>query len=258
MPSASRWHRQIGGGSSSPSCRADEALLSHLPLRFVPILQMPSCALTDDSESLEPLVRIEDLPLARNTLNYRDSYVKKAQLPSYPPYATPKSGATKSKILLAKGKRRKKCRGDEINPSVPPNPVQLRKTRATDEEWWQYALPLLKPGQAVRSVQAMGANQVLEGGDAIIIAPTAFGKTWLFYLPLLAQPTGISIVVTPLTALGVEQAKAYISIFLSSKEVGELTSVTPVHQQRRCPPSTLVAAIRIKIAWKRRHKAIIV
>ncbi|KAJ7881545.1 P-loop containing nucleoside triphosphate hydrolase protein [Mycena olivaceomarginata] len=75
---------------------------------------------------------------------------------------------------------------------------------------WQYTelavkAKLLPPDCAVHSFQVETSNIVLmRRTDTVVIAPTGYGKSLTWTLPLLACREGISLVITPFTSLGQE------------------------------------------------------
>ncbi|KAH9015960.1 hypothetical protein EDB83DRAFT_2198819, partial [Lactarius deliciosus] len=50
--------------------------------------------------------------------------------------------------------------------------------------------------------QLKAALTQLEGNDLLTLAPTGSGKTLTFWIPLLFNGDGVSIVITPLNVLG--------------------------------------------------------
>lgn len=62
-----------------------------------------------------------------------------------------------------------------------------------------------KFGVTPRQFQLDAAAAILAGKDCVINVPTGGGKTLAFYLPLLAEPDAVILVVSPLTALMIDQ-----------------------------------------------------
>lgn len=56
-------------------------------------------------------------------------------------------------------------------------------------------------------LQRQAAAVVIEGGDALVVAPTGFGKSAIYELAALARP-GPTVVVSPLIALQIDQVTA--------------------------------------------------
>ena len=77
-------------------------------------------------------------------------------------------------------------------------------------EWNELAIAsgLIPNGATVHGAQMQCANFVLgKKEDIFVIAPTGWGKSNLWKYPLVARKSGISIVVTPYTCLGLEGAE---------------------------------------------------
>ena len=55
--------------------------------------------------------------------------------------------------------------------------------------------------EKLRRNQLKPINEILDGHDTMVIAPTSFGKSLLYLIPALTQDTGITIVIEPLLAL---------------------------------------------------------
>ena len=55
--------------------------------------------------------------------------------------------------------------------------------------------------EKLRKNQLKPINEILNGHDTMVIAPTSFGKSLLYLIPALIQDTGITIVIEPLLAL---------------------------------------------------------
>ena len=60
--------------------------------------------------------------------------------------------------------------------------------------------------------QLKAVEAVHDGKDCILIAPTGWGKTLVFTLPLLLWPDAVVVVITPLKALGEEQSEQLNSL----------------------------------------------
>ena len=82
--------------------------------------------------------------------------------------------------------------------------------------------------EAMRPLQAQIVDQVMSGGDALVVMPTGSGKSLCFQLPALALPQpGVTLVFSPLIALMEDQVAAlrkkgvraqYINSTLSRRE----------------------------------------
>ena len=55
--------------------------------------------------------------------------------------------------------------------------------------------------EKLRRNQLKPINEILDGHDTMVIAPTSFGKSLLYLIPALTLDTGITIVIEPLLAL---------------------------------------------------------
>lgn len=64
-------------------------------------------------------------------------------------------------------------------------------------------------GVTPRAFQLEAASAVLMGKDCVVNVPTGGGKTLAFYLPLLLKPDSVILVVSPLTALMMDQVSFY-------------------------------------------------
>lgn len=86
-----------------------------------------------------------------------------------------------------------------------PLPAFSLVANLTRSQWEQRTSHARKANQAIRDYQLDGCNSILERKDTVVIAPTKAGKTWLFFLPVIAFPDKMSIIVTPLRGLGQAQ-----------------------------------------------------
>ncbi|KAJ7689932.1 P-loop containing nucleoside triphosphate hydrolase protein, partial [Mycena rosella] len=93
-------------------------------------------------------------------------------------------------------------------------------------QWTALALKAgaIPVGATVRSYQVEISNLVLmRRGDGVVIAPTGYGKSLTWALPLLARQEGISLVIIPYTTLGLDgglsnTCDGITSIFIYSEQ----------------------------------------
>lgn len=62
-------------------------------------------------------------------------------------------------------------------------------------------------GFSPKAEQLKAIEAVHDGKDCVLIAPTGWGKTLIFTLPLLLWPDAVVLIITPLKALGEEQSR---------------------------------------------------
>ncbi|MFC1750936.1 DEAD/DEAH box helicase, partial [Pseudomonadota bacterium] len=86
--------------------------------------------------------------------------------------------------------------------------------------------------ESFRSQQAAIVDQVVHGGDALVLMPTGGGKSLCFQVPALVRP-GTAVVVSPLIALMQDQVAAlqqngvkaaYLNSSLSGSEANAIES----------------------------------
>lgn len=121
---------------------------------------------------------------------YRNGYDIKPPTPSTKPYALNNRGY-KRQVAFSFGNTPKIRPLDALSPA----------------EWDRLAMEanLLPEGGKLRNFQVQSANIITtRSNDLCVIAPTGQGKSLLWTLPLLAQPHGVSLVITPYTSLGCE------------------------------------------------------
>lgn len=94
----------------------------------------------------------------------------------------------------------------ELDSSISPQPTPpLQYLEAVDLDELS-RLCIKKFGLEPRRFQLECARATLMGRDCVINIPTGGGKTLAFFLALLLMPDGIVLVVSPLTALMLDQA----------------------------------------------------
>jgi len=123
---------------------------------------------------------------------YRNGYVLKEKPPPYKPYS-----------LNTPGQHRRQAFAFECDlpPKISPTTPLLR-TQWSMLARGAKAIPL--EGE-VKELQMECSNVILAcSGDICVIAPTGFGKSLLWTLPLLTLDRGVVLVVTPFTSLGEE------------------------------------------------------
>ncbi|KAH7902837.1 P-loop containing nucleoside triphosphate hydrolase protein [Hygrophoropsis aurantiaca] len=163
-----------------------------------------------------------------NTINrksYRNGYETKPQTPSYKPYALP-----------ATGRKRKHAFAFDSATSTLQYAEPL-----TAEQWNRLAheANVLPDGCRLREFQIQCANSVVgRGEDVCVIAPTGAGKSMLRILPLLVHDTGISLIITPYTSLGIEgqnrcEDLGFSSAFVHSEQKEESLLEEIARGQRR-------------------------
>ncbi|KZT65122.1 ATP-dependent DNA helicase, partial [Daedalea quercina L-15889] len=137
---------------------------------------------------------VEKSPLAAQSKKsvYRNGYTVKEKPPSYKPYS-----------LNTPGRRRQQAFafGASLPPEVQPS-APLSRTQWSMLARGAKAIPLESDA---KELQVQCCNAILgRTGDICLVAPTGFGKSLLWTLPLLALERGTILVVTPFTSLGGE------------------------------------------------------
>lgn len=85
------------------------------------------------------------------------------------------------------------------------------------EEWNKKAhdAKVLPASAALRKFQIECSNLIISSStDICVIAPTGFGKSLLWCLPLLPDRAAVSLVITPYTSLGAQGEAEYVIILL--------------------------------------------
>ncbi|KAF8995686.1 P-loop containing nucleoside triphosphate hydrolase protein [Cyathus striatus] len=127
------------------------------------------------------------------TLNkqiFRNGFVSTPKAPSFSPYVIASSGKSRGKAL-----------------TFPSSPRVFSMPGLSTNEWNNLAHShnLLHENEKLHDYQIEGANEILEHKlDICVVAPTGAGKSMLWILPLLAQKSGISLVIVPFTSLGIQ------------------------------------------------------
>lgn len=137
-------------------------------------------------------------PLSRmNT--FRNGFLTPSpKLPSHKPYALAVSGR----------KREKAFAFPVLSTLCGINPLTPERLNVLAHEHG-----LLTGAQKLRDYQVDAVNCILgRKQDMCVIAPTGAGKSTLWSLPLVAQNTGISLVIVPFTSLGVQGEKRSVII----------------------------------------------
>ncbi|KAH9840238.1 ATP-dependent DNA helicase [Rhodofomes roseus] len=145
-------------------------------------------------EQLQLCATSQASPLASREKNhhaiYRNGYALKEKPPSYKPYN-----------LYTPGRRRRQAFAFKRNlpPDIAPaGPLSTRQWSMLARG--AKAIPLAGD---VKELQATFASD-LAPRHVCVIAPTGFGKSLLWTLPLLALDHGVVLVITPFTSLGEE------------------------------------------------------
>ena len=134
------------------------------------------------------LTFIASLAPKKHRTRYQNGYEVKPRTPSFKPYTVNNPGHARQKVFSFNGHK-----------------VLTRLDLLSKEEWNTLALRhgLLKEGQTLRDYQIEAANLVISRSNNLcVIAPTGAGKFLVWMLPLLAQESGISLVIVPFTSLG--------------------------------------------------------
>ncbi|KAF8168392.1 hypothetical protein B0H34DRAFT_816282 [Crassisporium funariophilum] len=83
---------------------------------------------------------------------------------------------------------------------------QLTSMASLEERQWNKLMRehgILLQDQSLKDFQVEAANHIVNRNrDLCIISPTGSGKSLVWVLPLLAQGTGVSLVIVPYTSLG--------------------------------------------------------
>jgi superfamily II DNA helicase RecQ len=81
-------------------------------------------------------------------------------------------------------------------------------------------------GFSPKTEQLQVIEAVHDGKDCVLIAPTGWGKTLVFTLPLVLWPDAVILVITPLKALGEEQTKKLNGFKIKSINITEDSTIT--------------------------------
>ena len=134
---------------------------------------------------------------------YRNGYVVKEKRPSYIPYGPPST------------KRRRRLQPFAFKQALPSQIGPSRPLSVTQWTWLARGAGALPLDGIIKDLQAECANAFLaRTNDICVVAPTGFGKSMLWTLPILALEHGAVLVITPFTSLGEEAEKQY-AIFAS-------------------------------------------
>ncbi|GAA3201493.1 DNA helicase RecQ [Microbacterium terregens] len=97
--------------------------------------------------------------------------------------------------------------GASVAASAPPAPLAAAPARyATSAE----ALHTVFGYESFRGNQAAAIDQIVQGGDAVVLMPTGAGKSLIYQIPALVRP-GTGLVVSPLIALMHDQVDALVA-----------------------------------------------
>lgn len=68
--------------------------------------------------------------------------------------------------------------------------------------------------------------KIAQGQDCVLIAGCGWGKTLIYFLPLVLWPTDVMVIVTPLKALGDEQQRKLEELGISSVHLKQGNTVS--------------------------------
>ena len=105
-------------------------------------------------------------------------------------------------------------------------------------EWDSAVDELLRTGfghGTFRPLQREVINATLSGRDTFAILPTGSGKSLLYQLPGLLEPTGLSVVISPLVSLMIDQCASLtergVSCALLAADLTDRSATTAIHHQ---------------------------
>lgn len=154
----------------------------------------------EPTELVSPLV-LKSKP-KKGTPIYRNGYVVKEKAPSYVPYGPP--GA----------KQRRRLQPLAFEHALPPKISPSRPLSVMQWSWLARGAGALPLDGVIKNLQAECVNALLaRTNDICVVAPTGFGKSMLWTLPVLALERGSILVITPFTSLGEEAEKQYVICF---------------------------------------------
>ncbi|KAG6819048.1 hypothetical protein H0H93_015956 [Arthromyces matolae] len=159
-------------------------LKENVPPFSTPNPRLISCPSTPQTPS-QPSQICSD---KQNRPRYRNGYVSKPQTPSYKPYSINNLGHPRQKAFVTTDFKK-------IQP--------LKHLSADQWNCLAWNSGILDASKTLRAYQIESSNVIIQRhSDLCVIAPTGMGKSLVWVLPLLAQKSGISLVIIPYTSLG--------------------------------------------------------